>query len=251
MRILTYNVNGLRSTFDKGFNKIINQLDPDLVFLQETRMKEKDLKFRWDSSYLLYLNAATQAGYSGTAFLTKKEPIGIKFNFADEDDGRSIFVEYKGFYLVGIYSPNSGVSLVKLANRLLFDSAIQKIVGAMDEKKPVILCGDLNVVANDIDSRNDQKRTRPPGFTEVERYSFAKLLTSGEGFVDVFREKYPTLIEYSFYKNRIAKLNNSGIRLDYFIVSRRLMRHVRDVWHCKEYSPSDHVPVCMDIKLKW
>jgi exodeoxyribonuclease-3 len=242
-------VNGLRAVLKKGFLDFCAAENADCYCLQETKMQpgqaEVDLP-----DYREYWNSAVRKGYSGTAVFSRPEPLSVSYDIDAEghdDEGRSITVEYNDFYLVNEYTPNAQDGLARIGYRLSWEDARRAYLQKLDEKKPVILCGDLNVAHEEIDLKNPKPNRGNAGFSDEERGKFGELL--GAGFMDSFRSLYPELAgAYTWWSYRFnARANNAGWRIDYFIVSNRLMDRVRDVVLLKDVHGSDHCPVRLEL----
>lgn len=250
MKLISWNVNGLRAVMSKGFLiPFMNKENPDIMAFQETKMQEDQLNFNFDG-YYRYMNSAERKGYSGTMVLSKKEPISVAYDIEGKDhplEGRVITLEYDEFYFVCAYVPNSKDGLKRLDYRMHFEDDLRKHLKKLDKKKPVIYTGDLNVAHNEIDLKNPEDNHFSPGFSDEEREAFTKLL--GCGFKDSFREVYPEKIQYSWWSYRTrARERNVGWRIDYFVVSDRLMDEVKDSIIYDDVFGSDHCPVGLILK---
>jgi len=250
MRLVSWNVNGLRACLNKGFLDFCSFADADMICLQETKMRPEQAEFDLPG-YHRFWNSADKAGYSGTAIFTKNEPLNVTYDFgidAHRHEGRIITAEYEDFYLVCCYTPNSQDELRRLDYRMAWEDDLREYLTELDAKKPVIYCGDLNVAHQEIDIKNPKSNRRNPGFTDEERGKMTALLESG--FADTFRRLHPDAAgRYSWWSYRFnARKNNAGWRIDYFIVSERLMERVKgaDIWH--EIMGSDHCPVVLDLE---
>ena len=244
MKLISWNVNGLRACESKGFSDVFRQLDADFFCLQETKMQEGQLDIAFDG-YKSYWNYADKKGYSGTAIFTRHEPLSVSYGIGiDEHDheGRVITLEMPAFYLVTVYTPNSQDGLRRLEYRMTWETDFQAYLHRLDEKKPVIVCGDMNVAHQEIDLKNPKTNRRNAGFTDEERERFTQLL--GSGFTDTFRYKYPEQITYSWWSYRFhAREKNAGWRIDYFVVSNRLRDSIADATIHTDIMGSDHCPV--------
>ena len=244
MKLISWNVNGLRACEGKGFSDVFRQLDADFFCLQETKMQEGQLDIAFDG-YQSYWNYADKKGYSGTAIFTRHEPLSVSYGIGiDEHDheGRVITLEMPAFYLVTVYTPNSQDGLRRLDYRMTWETDFQAYLRRLDEKKPVIVCGDMNVAHEEIDLKNPKTNRRNAGFTDEERERFTQLL--GSGFTDTFRYKYPEQITYSWWSYRFhAREKNAGWRIDYFVVSNRLRDSIADATIHTDIMGSDHCPV--------
>ena len=248
MKLISWNVNGLRACVGKGFADIFEQFDADFFCLQETKMQagQLDLQFL---GYQSYWNYADKKGYSGTAIYTRHTPISVAYGIGiDEHDheGRVITLEMADFYLVCCYTPNSQDGLRRLDYRMKWEDDFRNYLVRLDAQKPVILCGDLNVAHEEIDLKNPKTNHQNPGFTDDEREKMTTLL--GSGFTDSFRFKYPEKVEYSWWSYRAqARTKNVGWRIDYFIISDRLRNRLQDSKIHTEVMGSDHCPVEITI----
>ena len=251
MRMISWNVNGLRACLGKGFIDSVCGLDADIICLQETKM-EKGQAIVDLPGYTECWNSAEKKGYSGTAVFTKREfqAETLGMGSAPHDrEGRMITLEFPEFYLVNVYTPNSQQGLVRLGYRMEWEEDFRKYVKKLDRKKPVIMCGDLNVAHEEIDIRNAKSNRKNAGFTDEERGKMSELLAAG--FADTFREQHPGLEgAYSWWSFRgNARANNTGWRIDYFLVSKRLMPKVSATAIYADIQGSDHCPVGLDIDL--
>ena len=250
MKFISWNVNGLRACVGKDFEESFNNLDADFFCLQETKMQagQLDLQFL---GYESYWNYADKKGYSGTAIFTKHTPMSIKYGMGiDEHDheGRVIALEYDKFYIVTVYTPNSQDGLRRLEYRMKWEEDFQAFLHKLDENKPVIVCGDMNVAHQEIDIKNPKTNRKNAGFTDEERDKMTTLLTNG--FIDSFRTLYPEQVTYSWWSYRFhARENNTGWRIDYFLTSERIKDNIEDAKIHTEILGSDHCPVELDINL--
>ena len=249
MKLISWNVNGLRACEGKGFREIFKELDADFFCLQETKMQEGQLDLQFDG-YESFWNSAEKKGYSGTAIFTRQKPLSVTRGIGiDEHDheGRVLTLEMNDFFLVCCYTPNSQDGLKRLDYRMTWEVAFRDYLKSLDACKPVILCGDLNVAHEEIDIKNAKSNRRNAGFTDEEREKFSELLASG--FKDTFRTLYPEQVTYSWWSYRFqAREKNAGWRIDYFVVSDRLMPQVADAKIHTEIFGSDHCPVELDLK---
>lgn len=249
MRIVSWNVNGLRSCMSKGFEESMHALDPDVICLQETKLQADQFPGAM-AGYKAYLNCADKKGYSGTAILTKTEPLRVSNGLGiDEHDheGRVILAEYEDFQLICCYTPNAQRELTRLEYRMKWEDDFRTWICELDKGKPIVLCGDLNVAHTEIDLKNPKTNHHNAGFTDEERGKFTDLL--GAGFVDSWRAQHPNVTGvyswWSFMRN--ARATNAGWRIDYFVVSERLMPRVANTdIHCDIYG-SDHCPVSIEL----
>jgi exodeoxyribonuclease-3 len=251
MKLISWNVNGIRACVKKGFYDFLKENNPDILCIQETKMQEGQADIL-SEGYLQYMNSAEKKGYSGTMVFTKKEPIAVyKGINKDEHDheGRVITLEYEDFYLVTCYTPNSQEALKRLEYRMQWENDFLDYLKKLDKVKPVILCGDLNVAHQEIDLKNPKTNRRNPGFSDEEREKMTTLLANG--FIDTFRHLYPNKEGmYSWWSYRFnARKNNAGWRIDYFIVSKRLQDKIVETEILTDVMGSDHCPVTLEITL--
>ena len=245
MKLISWNVNGLRACMNKGFQDFLAQSEADIFCVQETKMQRGQAEFDF-SGYEEYWNSAIKKGYAGTAIFTKIKPLSVSYDMGIEEhdqEGRIITAEFADFYLVNVYTPNSQRELARLDYRMQWEDAFRSYVKMLDEKKPVIICGDLNVAHKEIDLKNHKTNHRNAGFTDEERAKMTELLD--EGFLDSFRYLYPdkegiyTWWSYMFK----AREKNAGWRIDYFVVSKRLAEKIADSLIYTDVMGSDHCPV--------
>ena len=248
MKLISWNVNGLRACEAKGFSDIFRQMDADVFCLQETKLQAGQLDLQFPG-YQSYWNYADKKGYSGTAVFTRQEPLSVTYGMGiDEHDheGRVITLEFPQFYLVCCYTPNSQDGLRRLDYRMTWENDFRNYLLQLDQKKPVVLCGDLNVAHEEIDLKNPKTNHFSAGFSDQERQAFTDLLSSG--FADTFRTLYPEQVTYSWWSYRFqARQKNVGWRIDYFVVSNRLMESVADAKIHTDILGSDHCPVELDL----
>lgn len=249
MKLISWNVNGLRACAGKGFGESFKALDADVVCLQETKMQAGQLDLEFDG-YESYWNYADKKGYSGTAIYTRVKPLSVSNNIGiDEHDheGRVITMEFDDFYLVCVYVPNSQDELKRLTYRMKWEDDFRSYVSGLAEKKGVVICGDLNVAHNDIDIKNPASNRHNAGFTDEERGKFNALLDAG--FVDSWRMLNPDTVKYSWWSYRFkARERNAGWRIDYFIVSESMKDRISGAEIHNEIFGSDHCPVELDLK---
>ena len=249
MKLISWNVNGLRACEGKGFSDIFKQLDADFFCLQETKMQQGQLDLQFEG-YESYWNYADKKGYSGTAIFTRHSPLNVSYGIGiDEHDheGRVITLEMETFFLVTVYTPNSQDELRRLDYRMRWEDDFQAYLQKLDERKPVIVCGDMNVAHNEIDLKNPKSNRRNAGLTDEERQKFTQLL--GRGFIDTFRTLYPEQVTYSWWSYRFkAREKNAGWRIDYFVTSERLLPQIADASIHTEIFGSDHCPVELLLK---
>ncbi len=251
MIFTSWNVNGLRACLTKGFGDFFKNSNSDFFALQETKMQEGQAEFN-PEGYYQYWNSADKKGYSGTAVFTKHEPMKVICGMGiDEHDheGRVITLEYENFYFVTVYTPNSKRELERLDYRMKWEDDFQAYVKKLDEKKPVIICGDLNVAHKEIDLKNPKTNTKNAGFTIEERNKMTQFLDNG--FIDTFRKIYPDKEEaYSWWSYMFkSREKNAGWRIDYFLISERLGDKLKDAKIHSDILGSDHCPVSIDIDL--
>ena len=251
MKFISWNVNGIRACKDKGFPEAFKTIDADFFCLQETKMQAGQLDLAFEG-YESYWNYAEKKGYSGTAIFTKHKPLNVTYGLGIEEhdhEGRVITLEMENFFLVTCYTPNSQDELRRLEYRMTWDDAFREYLKKLDEKKPVIICGDLNVAHKEIDLKNPKTNKRNAGFTDEERGKFTELLDAG--FTDTFRHFYPTDEgKYSWWSYRFrAREKNAGWRIDYFLTSKRLDDKLVSAGIHNEVFGSDHCPVEVVINL--
>lgn len=250
MKLISWNVNGIRACMNKGFLDFFKNMDADVFAIQETKMQECQADIAIDG-YYHYMNSAIKKGYSGTLVYTKVLPLSVKYDFDIEEhstEGRVITLEYENFYFVTVYTPNSQDELKRLDYRMKFEDDFRNYLINLNKLKPVILCGDLNVAHQPIDLKNPSTNTRNAGFTIEERDKFSLLLNNG--FVDSFRYLYPDKVEYSWWSYRFfAREKNIGWRIDYFVVSDKIKNQIKDSLIHKDILGSDHAPVMLEIDL--
>ncbi len=251
MKFISWNVNGLRACKDKGFADAFSRLDADFFCLQETKMQAGQLDLQFEG-YRSYWSYAEKKGYSGTAIYARREPLSVAYGLGAEKhdmEGRVITLEYEGFYLVTVYTPNSQDELRRLDYRMEWDDEFRNYLKTLDAKKPVVVCGDMNVAHEEIDLKNPKTNRRNAGFTDEERAKFTELLDAG--FTDTFRFFYPEAVGvYSWWSYRFkAREKNAGWRIDYFLVSDRLKDRLQGASIHNEIFGSDHCPVEVDIDL--
>ncbi len=250
-KMISWNVNGLRAILQKNFMEYFNEIDADIFCLQEIKLQEGQINIPI-KDYHLYWNYAEKKGYSGTAVFTKEKPLNVSYGLGiDEHDkeGRVITLEFDNFYFLTVYTPNSQTELARLDYRMRWDDHFRSYVKELDEKKPVVICGDLNVAHTEIDLKNPKSNRTNAGFTDEERAKFTELLNAG--FVDTFRFKHPNLTgAYSWWSYRFnARKNNAGWRIDYFITSDRLKPNILEANIHSEIMGSDRCPVELILKF--
>lgn len=249
MRFVSWNVNGLRAVYKKGFEDIFYGLDADVFCLQETKLQEGQIELDLPE-YHKYWCYAEKKGYSGTAVFTKMMPLNVTYNLGipqHDTEGRVVTLEFDEYYLVCVYTPNAQDELKRLDYRMSWENDFRDYVCSLDAKKPVIICGDMNVAHQEIDLKNPKTNRGNPGFSDEERGKFSELLNSG--FTDSFRYLYPdTVNAYSWWSYRgNARANNVGWRIDYFLVSDTIKDNIQKAFICPEITGSDHCPVGLDI----
>jgi exodeoxyribonuclease-3 len=251
LKMISWNVNGLRAAITKGFEDFFKSEDADIFCIQETKMQEGQAELNLEG-YYQYFNSAVKKGYSGTGLFTKIKPLNVTYgiNIADHDnEGRVITAEYENFFLVNVYTPNSQRELARLDYRMEWEEAFLSYLNGLREKKPLVLCGDLNVAHKEIDLKNPKTNRKNAGFTDEEREKFTVLL--GEGYVDSFRHFYPdkegAYTWWSYMRN--ARGTNAGWRIDYFVVSENIKDKLKDAVIYSDIYGSDHCPVGILIDL--
>lgn len=245
MKFVSWNVNGIRACLTKGFEEIFKNFNADIFALQETKMQEGQAELDM-AGYRLYMNSAEKKGYSGTAIFSKITPLDVIYGIGVEEhdhEGRVITLEFEDFFFITCYTPNSQNELKRLDYRMKWEEDFLSYIKELDKKKPIILCGDLNVAHQEIDLKNPKTNRRNAGFTDEEREKMTKLLENG--FADTFRRLYPDKLDiYSWWSYRFsAREKNAGWRIDYFIVSERIMEKVKDSEIHTDIFGSDHCPV--------
>ena len=246
MEIVSWNVNGIRAVLKKGFMEFLKKNNPDIICLQETKANKDqvDIKLK---DYKVFWNSAEKKGYSGTAIFTKIEPLNVIYDIEGHSkEGRVITLEFKEFYLINVYVPNAKRGLLRLNYRMKWDNDFLNCLRKLDEKKPLIICGDFNVAHKEIDLKNPQSNRKNPGFTDEEREGFSKFIKFN--FIDVFREKYPNKIKYTWWSYMFnARAKNIGWRIDYFLTSKRIFKEIKDIKIMDEVLGSDHCPIKLEI----
>lgn len=246
-KLISWNVNGIRACVKKGFLDYFKEQDADIFCLQEIKLQAGQIELELEG-YHQYWNYAEKKGYSGTAIFTKKEPLSVTYGLGIEEhdkEGRVITLEFEDFYMITVYTPNSKAELARLDYRMTWEDAFRLYVKELDEKKPVVVCGDLNVAHKEIDLKNPKSNRKNAGFTDEERNKFTELL--GSGFTDTFRYFYPDKEKiYSWWSYRFnARKNNAGWRIDYFVVSNRMNDRLKDAEIHTDVFGSDHCPVVL------
>ena len=251
MKLISWNVNGLRACVKKGFEEFFKEADADIFCVQETKLQEGQIDFA-PEGYHCYWNYAEKKGYSGTAVFAKEQPLNVTYGIGIEEhdhEGRVITLEYESFYFVTVYTPNSQTELARLDYRMQWEDDFRDYLKKLDEQKPVIMTGDLNVAHEEIDLKNPKTNKKNAGFTQEERDKFTELLNAG--FVDSFRYFYPDLAgAYSWWSYRFkAREKDAGWRSDYFVVSERWAEKMEDAKIYKTVMGSDHCPVGLEIQI--
>lgn len=250
MKFISWNVNGFRACLNKGFGDFFTNEDADFFCIQESKMQPGQAEFETPNHHQFWYSAEKK-GYSGTAIFAKHEPLSVRYGLGiDEHDheGRAITLEYENFYLLNVYTPNSQRELTRLDYRMTWEDALREYMMELDKHKPVIYCGDLNVAHEEIDLKNPKTNHFSAGFTDQERGKFSELLASG--FSDTFRSLYPEKIEYSWWSYMFqARAKNVGWRIDYFVVSNRILDKVKEAKIHTEIMGSDHCPVSIEIDI--
>ena len=249
MKLISWNVNGFRAVLQKNFLEVFEQMDADFFCLQETKMQPHQADFS-PEGYHIYYHSAEKKGYSGTAVFAKKEPENIVLGIDGEhtDEGRVMALHYPGFILVNCYVPNAQQELKRLPYRMQFEDDMRAYLSGLARQKPVLYCGDLNVAHEEIDIKNAKSNVGNPGFSNEERQKMTELLATG--FVDSYRALYPEKVQYSWWSYRFnARKNNTGWRIDYFLVSENAKDRIRDAVIHDDIYGSDHCPVELTIDL--
>ena len=249
MKLISWNVNGIRACLNKGFSDFFKEVNADIFCLQETKCQPEQINLEFEG-YTSYWNSAEIKGYSGTAIFTKKQPVNVTYGIGIEEhdkEGRIITLEFEDFYLVTNYTPNAKRELERLDYRMIWEDEIRKYLLELNKKKPVIMCGDLNVAHEEIDLKNPKTNKGNAGFTNEERGKMTELLNAG--FIDSYRYLYPEKIEYSWWSYMgHAREKNVGWRIDYFIVSNDFRENIKEATIYTEILGSDHCPVGLEIK---
>ncbi|WP_195576416.1 exodeoxyribonuclease III [Paenibacillus sp. 1001270B_150601_E10] len=251
MKLVSWNVNGIRACVNKGFYDYVKEVDADIFCIQESKVQAGQIDLTIDESYEQYWNYAEKKGYSGTAVFTKKKPLSVRYGMEEdyEPEGRIITLEFDHFYLVTVYTPNAKRDLSRLDYRLEWEDRFRQYLLELDQAKPVIVCGDLNVAHQDIDLKNPKSNHGNSGFTEEERGKMTELQEAG--FIDSFRALYPDKTDSYTWWSYMAKVRerNIGWRIDYFLLSSRLKDQVREASIDAHIMGSDHCPVCLEIDM--
>ncbi len=249
MRLVSWNVNGLRACVNKGFNDYFKAVDADLFCLQETKLQAGQIDLDYGENYAQYWNYAEKKGYSGTAVFSKMKPLSVRYGIEEdaEPEGRIITLEFETFFLVTVYTPNAKRDLSRLAERLVWEDRFRSYLQELDARKPVVVCGDLNVAHQEIDIKNARSNRGNSGFTDEEREKMTHLL--GAGFIDTFRHLYPDRTDaYTWWSNMPkVRERNVGWRIDYFLASQRLAPKVTDARIDAHILGSDHCPIVLEL----
>jgi len=250
MKLISWNVNGLRACYTKGFPQFMDEYDPDIVCIQETKMQESQKLWAFEG-YHEYWNDADKKGYSGTLIYTKHQPMSVTYGLPDgsyNDEGRIITLEFDKFYLINTYVPNVKRDLSRIPYRMIYEDQVRRYLLDLSKKKSVILCGDLNVAHNEIDLKNASSNRGNAGFTDEERGKFNELLDAG--FIDTFRHFHPTEEKYSWWSYMFnSRERNVGWRIDYFVITPDLLDNVTHTDILNEVYGSDHCPVLMELEV--
>lgn len=250
IKLISWNVNGLRACIKKGFKQFFYDIDADFFCLQEIKMlrEQEDIEIK---GYHQFWNSAERKGYSGTLIFSKEKPLSVTYGIGKEEhshEGRVITLEMENFYLVDVYTPNSKDGLLRLDYRMQWEDDFREYLLSLDIEKPVIVCGDMNVAHNEIDLKNPKTNRKNAGFTDEEREKLSTLLSNG--FIDSYRYLHPDTIKYSWWSYRFnARKNNSGWRIDYFLVSDRIKENIEDALIFNDVYGSDHCPIGLNIKM--
>jgi exodeoxyribonuclease-3 len=254
MKILSWNVNGLRAIVKKDFYKILKEIQADIICLQETKAQEDEIihELKPLSEYTAFINSAEKKGYAGTATLSKIKPIQVSYGMGIKEfdtEGRIIVTEFKNFQLLNVYTPNAGQGLKRLDFKQQWNLAFIDFTKKLESYKPLIICGDLNVAHKPIDLKNYKSNyNKTAGYTQVEIDGMTAQLEAG--FIDAFRHLYPEKVAYTYWSYRFkARARNTGWRIDYFLVSKKLINYVKDVQILSEYFGSDHCPILLEIEI--
>ena len=251
MKFISWNVNGIRAVIKKGFYEFMNEYDPDIICIQETKAHKEQVDLVLPNYHYQYWNSAVKKGYSSTAIFSKKEPLNIINDIGIEkhdQEGRVITLEFKEYYLVTVYTPNSKRELLRLDYRILWDKDFFEFIKNLEEKKPVIFCGDLNVAHTEIDLKNPKTNHSNPGFTDEERNGFSNIINNG--FIDTFREFNKEGGHYTWWSYMGgARFRNVGWRIDYFCISQSLEKNLLSAKIHPEIMGSDHCPVSIEIDI--
>lgn len=250
MKFVSWNVNGIRACVNKGFYDVFAKEDADIFCIQESKMQEGQLEFL-TPDYHIFMNSADKKGYSGTVTFTKEMPLSVHYDIDVEEhshEGRVITLEYEKFYIVNVYVPNSKEELARLEYRMRWEDDFRTYLKKLEEVKPVIVCGDMNVAHEEIDLKNPKTNHHNPGFSDEERGKMSELLNAG--FIDTFRYLYPDTVQYSWWSYRFnSRAKNTGWRIDYFLTSEVLKEKIKEAKILSDVLGSDHCPVTLEIEL--
>lgn len=251
MKLLSWNVNGLRACLSKGFSEFLASIDAEIICVQETKMQQDQAELHFEG-YEQYFNSAVKKGYSGTAVFTRIKPIDVTYGMNNEEhdqEGRIITLEFEQFFLVNVYTPNSQRGLTRLDYRIRWEDEFRSYVVRLDREKPIVICGDMNVAHQEIDIKNPKSNRRNAGFTDEEREKMSTLLDAG--FIDTFRVLYPDRQDaYTWWSYMFdARARNVGWRIDYFLASERLKEHIKEARIYSDVFGSDHCPVGLEIRI--
>ncbi|NEW09099.1 exodeoxyribonuclease III [Paenibacillus sp. SYP-B3998] len=251
MKLISWNVNGLRACVNKGFNDYFTKMDADIFCIQETKLQEGQISLTYDKEYHQYWNYAVKKGYSGTAVFTKNKPLSVRYGLEEdhESEGRIITLEFEAFYLVNVYTPNARRDLSRLELRLEWEERFRSFLQKLDAHKPVIICGDLNVAHHEIDIKNAKANRNNSGFTAEERAKMTQLLDAG--FIDTFRHFYPDQTDAYTWWSTMPKVRerNVGWRIDYFLASSRLVPSLMGAQIDAHVTGSDHCPIVLNLAV--
>lgn len=252
MKIVSFNVNGLRAILTKDFEKDFYRFNADIFSLNETKLSDGvEFPFRPENYYIYYTNSKIRKGYSGVAVFSKIKPINVWYGLNEhryDDEGRVITLEFDNFYYIACYVPNSGDGLKRLEFRLEFESELVSYLNKLNDKKPIIYAGDLNVAHKEIDIKNPKLNEKNAGYTIEERNAFTNLLNNG--YIDIYRYLNPDIVKYTWWSYRFnARKNNAGWRIDYFVISNSLTKKVKNVELCNDIMGSDHCPIEIIIEI--
>lgn len=251
MKLISWNVNGIRACITKGFEDFFKEVDADVFSIQESKLQEEQAENINFEGYYRYMNCAAKKGYSGTITFTRVKPLNVTYGLGIEEhdqEGRIITLEYEKFYLVNCYTPNSKRELERLDYRMVWEDELRKYLKELEKTKPVVYCGDLNVAHEEIDIKNPSTNHRSAGFTDEERNKMTELLS--DGFIDTYRMLYPEKVEYSWWSYmRQARERNIGWRIDYFITSQSLKENIKDAKIHTDVLGSDHCPIELDLEF--
>lgn len=251
MKLISWNVAGFRSCYKKGFAEFFESIHADIFCVQEAKITDNELEFR-PPNYEIYINSAEKKGYSGVIVFSKQKPSKVTYGMGIEEhdkEGRIITLEFKNFYFINVYVPNSKRKLLRLDYRMKWEEDFKKYIQKLEQQKPVIFCGDLNVCHEEIDIANPKTNTRSAGFTIEERNKFTELLNTG--YIDTFRYQNPDKVSYTWWSYfRESRKRNIGWRLDYFIISKKLLPNFKKAYIFNEVYGSDHCPIGLELEME-